>query len=247
MRYAMSLDNGGKVQATVTADNILDYITDNNGSNLTDIADELGVAKSTAYRHVNTLVELGFLTKEEQTYLPGFRMFKYASAAQTNFPIFDIATEEIDRVSQISNEQVALYIERNERLYEIYRTGSQDLAPITDGAAEPLFQSAPGRCLIAHSDWDEVVSIPGARSAVDDLDALEDELQRVRREDVAIEREREGGFVRVAVPICLNDSAVASICVTGPLRRLSGKRLTEDVPGLLQNAAKIIEMQLLSA
>ncbi|WP_226023002.1 IclR family transcriptional regulator [Halomicrobium salinisoli] len=240
----MSGDEESRVQATVTANAILDCVTRYNGATLTEIANEMEVATSTAHRHVNTLLDLGFLVKDDKQYLPGFRPLRYACAATTQFPIARIAWQELERVAEITNEQASVYLGRNDRLYELLRVPPDTTDDIADGETEPLYTTAPGKVIIAYEEWEDVRSLPGITDRREDLNQLREELGQIRVRELDIERNEAAGRARVAVPILVRGDAVASLCVSGPTNRLSGKRLTEDVPGLLRSASKAIELQL---
>lgn len=240
----MSQDEESRVQATETTNAILDCVTRYNGATLTEIANEMEVATSTVHRHVNTLLDLGFLVQEGKQYRIGFRPFRYACAATTQFPIVRTAWQELQRVAEITNEQASLYLESNDRLYELLRIPPDTTDAIPDGETEPLYTTAPGRVNIAHKEWEDVRSLPGVADRRENLDQLREELGQIRVRELDIERDTETDRARVAVPILVRGEAVASLCVSGPMNRLSGKRLTEDVPGLLRSAAKAIELQL---
>lgn len=240
----MSGDEQSRVQATVTANAILDCVSRSNGATLTEIANDMEAATSTVHRHVDTLLDLGFLVQDGKQYLPGFRLLRYACAATPQFPIAKIARQELERVAEITNEQASVYLEKNDRLYELLRVPPDTTADVADGETEPLYATAPGKVITAYKEWEDVRSLPGIADRRTDLDQLREELGQIRVQELDVERNEETDRARVAVPVVVRGDAVASLCVSGPMDRLSGKRLTEDVPGLLRSASKAIELQL---
>jgi DNA-binding IclR family transcriptional regulator len=82
------------------------------------------------------------------------------------------------------------------------------------------------------------------RTVTDPAD-LRRELRSVADRGVAYDRgECFEGMRGVAAPVRGESGVVASVSVLGPGERLSGKRLEEDLPGLVLSAAKSVELEL---
>jgi DNA-binding IclR family transcriptional regulator len=80
---------------------------------------------------------------------------------------------------------------------------------------------------------------------VTDSADLRAELRSVADRGLAYDRgEYFEGMRGVAAPIRADDGVVAAVEVLGPGERLSGKRLEEDLPGLVLSAAKSVELEL---
>lgn len=234
-------DTVNTVRATITANEIVDLVTDNDGLRLAEITERLDLSKSTVHRHVKTLESIGYLEKEGHQYKPGFRLFEYASKARESFPIFDLVTDEADRLAEITSESVEVYFERNGQLFEVYRSGQR--GDEIGVPAPPLRSTAPGRTVLAQYEPDEVDRFD--EGAFGDEETRE-QLHDVRTRRLAVERD-EAGVTRVASPVCTQGDPVAILCVAGPSDRISGQRLHEDIAELLRSSTKTIEWDLLSA
>lgn len=228
------------VRATITASEIIDTVTNNDGLRLTEITDRLDLSKSTVHRHVKTLESIGYLEKEGHQYKPGFRLFEYASKARESFPIFEFVTDEADRLAEITSESVEVYFERNGKLFEVYRAGQRSEEIGVPGP--PLRSTAPGRAVLAQYDPEDASRFDDG--AFGDAETRE-QLLDVRARRLAVERDE--GVTRVASPVCTQGDPVAILCIAGPSDRISGQRLHEDIAELLRSSTKTIEWELLSA
>lgn len=83
---------------------------------------------------------------------------------------------------------------------------------------------------------------------ITDRDELEDELQSVRDRRTAFEREEfTEGYQCVGSPIIgSNAQPVGAVSVSGSTAEMTGKRLEEDMTGLVVSTAKSIENETLS-
>jgi DNA-binding IclR family transcriptional regulator len=214
---------------------------------LTEISDELDLAKSTVHRHVKTLESLDYLEHEDQLYKVGFRMFKYASKARENFPVFDIVRDEADRLADITSERVNVYFERNGQLFEVYQAGRATHGGIVNCQSKPLQSTAPGRAILAQYDRGDPEVGERFDETVFEDSGLRDQLQEIRADRIAIERDDTEAVTRVASPVCESGKPVAVLCVSGPIDRITGRRLREDIEELLRSSTKTIEWELLSS
>lgn len=235
------------VRATITADKILDLVNERDGLRLTDISEELGLAKSTVHRHVKTLERLDYLENDGRTYTVGYRMFKYASAARENFPAFDAFRDEADRLAEVTSERVTVHVERNGQLFEIYRAGQSGRDDVDVIPSEPLQSTAPGRAILAqYRREDPEVGERFDEAPFEDPEFRE-ELRTVQTRRTAIARDEQRELTRVASPICESGKPVGVLCVSGPSDRISGRRLHDDIEELLRSATKTVEWELLSS
>jgi DNA-binding IclR family transcriptional regulator len=78
-----------------------------------------------------------------------------------------------------------------------------------------------------------------------DPDELRRELRSVRDRGIAFDRgEAIADVNAVAAPVTDGDTAVGAMGVAGPAATLSGKRLQEDLPGLVLNHVTTVELAL---
>lgn len=71
-----------EVKTTETSIILLKKIRDSNGASVTELEEELDMAKSAIYKHIKTLVEHGFIIKAGSEYKLGFELFHLGKCVQ---------------------------------------------------------------------------------------------------------------------------------------------------------------------
>lgn len=71
------------VRTTRTMFKIIEYIKRRDGTIITEIATELGYAKSTVHRHLTTLTGLGYVVEESDEFHVGLRFLELGQDAKT--------------------------------------------------------------------------------------------------------------------------------------------------------------------
>jgi DNA-binding IclR family transcriptional regulator len=243
------------VKATMTSFRILEGIRDQNGAGVTELARELDIAKSAAYKHLMTLTELGYLVKEDTTYYLSLTFQRFGTRARERYPIH-IAEPAIDNLAGTTGKIVNFIIYENG--YGIYayqaRDPSAEEPPTSEYSRVPLHATAGGKAILAYLPVEERervienLGLPAfTEKTITDRDMLEQELQSVRDRRIAFEREEfTAGYQCVGSPIVdSNTRAVGAVSVSGPTDEMTGKRLEEDTAGLVVSTAKSIENKTL--
>lgn len=220
---------------------------------VTEVADTLGIAKSTAHYHLSTLRQNGFVTKNGTRYGLGLSFLKMGLQTRRREPLFDAAKEEIDKLADETGELAILSVEqRGLGVYLYKRGGSNALdidAPI--GGSATLHNRALGKAMMSRfpeARVDEIFDRHGLPKTADrtitDRKELKRALQEVRDEGVAFNREESiDGIHGVGVPITSADGEVlGAISVAGPAKRLNGSLFDEELPDLLSRARNVIEL-----
>jgi DNA-binding IclR family transcriptional regulator len=169
-------------------------------------------------------------------------------------PVYQAARSEVARLARSSGEVAALVVEEHGMATYILVMGDEDgESALREGRRRPLHADAAGRAILAHRPEDEVRELVDAsgHSAGSGHDAIEetpllDDLRTVREQSVAFDREEQTeGIKSVAAPLTTDEGrSIGSVCVAGPANRMSGKRLEEDVTGLVVSSANSISVDL---
>lgn len=245
------------VKATRTTFHILEALASRKTAGVTELATELGLSKSAVHNHLATLEHLGYVVKRDSEYGLGLRFLKMGERARETFGFHETAKPEVDNLAKTTGEVVTLHVLEQGRDVCVSRAhdGAADSAIVVPGERRPIHSTAPGKAILAHSPRDRVSRIldrhglpAEAENTLTDREQLRAELQRIRDEGVAFAREEHAdGLQSVAAPIRVEEGQqVAAVAVTGSTDRLSGKRLEEDVTGLVVSTAKAIEVELSS-
>ena len=182
--FAPALDRGIR---------ILDIVAKSKTSpSLSDVARELGIARSSAHVLCSTLVQLDLLIRRnDQTFQLGPHVMRWSNAfAQQS----DVATEFAslwDRETELPGATITLSVfEGNEVVYLAARNSSvsHSLIEFRAGMRLPAAFTATGKAFLSHLTDFEVRrlysdGLPEAKTSksVQSLDALIDELREVRK------------------------------------------------------------------
>lgn len=229
------------VKATNTSFRIVDAVRDRDGATITGLATHLDLSKSAVYKHLTTLDRLGYVRRDGDSFHLGLRFLDQGTAARDRLPVFGVAKPELENLASVAGEFAALVVEDRGWSVYVYGTGGRGDVDVREGTTVPPHESAAGRAVLAHLPEDRVSELLGAHD-VELTDGLRNSLTTVRDRGLAFGRDEVGEGTRtVAAPVLTNGRVLASVCVVGPVGRLSGKRLQEDVSGLVLSTARAVQ------
>lgn len=248
------MDEQYPVQTTAMTMMIVEELLDRRKAGVTELARELDLSKGAIHNHLQTLQQLDFVVQEGRKYRVGSRFLNVASRAREAVPAYQAARSEVSRLAHSSGEVAALVIEEHGMAtYILVRGDETGETAIQEGTRRSLYADAAGRAILAHQPEEDIKSRladdgrpPDVSGIPTDQAALIDELRTVREQSVAFDREEKADGTRsVAAPLTSDEGyAVGAVCVTGPADRMSGKRLEEDITGLVVSSASSISVDL---
>lgn len=222
---------------------------------VTELAEELQVNKSTAYRMLETLRQFNMAEQNKSSlkYKLGPAVLKLSEQLYKNLNILSIARPHMQRLADEIGESVHLCILSNDRAIVIDQimTSSRLTVNAKIGNNEPLHSSSVGKCLIAFSSEKTVERIlegpleKFTEKTITSKQQFLDELEEIRLRGYAIDDGEISEEIRcIAVPIFnhLNE-AVYSLGVSGPTSRMTSFKI-ETVASSLLAAGNAISTQL---
>src|SRR3954451_21338898 len=231
------------VQSVDRALTILGILARLGEAGVTEIAGELGVDKSTAFRLVATLESHGMVEQNEERgrYRLGVGVLRLAGATTARLDLVQEARPVCRQLAADTGEtgNIAVLSESS-ALYLDQVAGSSALQPHNwVGQHIPLHATSNGKVLLSGLDDARVKELLGTLSrytatTITKKGTLRDELALVREQGYAVAvDELEEGLTAAAAPIRnAHGDVVASMSVSGPTFRLSQERV-EDVVRLL--------------
>lgn len=245
----------GGVKSLETAIEIIHELQRLNGAGVTEVAEEVGLAKSTVHDHLTTLESNGYLVKDEGIYSVSLRFLDHGGRVRNRLKVYQTAKPEIEKLAHKTGELVNLVIEENGLgVYIDYAKGEDAVNLDTYlGKHEPLHSTAFGKAILANiptSKVDEIVERHGLPAETDETvtsrGALEERLETVRENGFAIDNEeRLDGLNCVGAPIKSSDGGVAgAISVSGPAGRLQSSKLSVELANEVIRVANIIEINM---
>jgi DNA-binding IclR family transcriptional regulator len=246
-------DANGGVQSVDRALTILEVLARIGEAGVTEVAAELGVHKSTAFRLVSTLEahRLVEQTGDRGKYRLGVGVLRLAGATTARLDVVQEARPVCRQLAADTGETVNITVlSESSALYLDQVAGSSALQPHNwVGQHIPLHATSNGKVLLSGLD-DAALRrlLPTMPSytprTVTRKSELRSELERVREQGYAVAvDELEIGLAAVAAPIRnAGGDIIASISVSGPTFRL-GERI-DEVAGLVTASALEVSLRL---
>ncbi|QCS42501.1 IclR family transcriptional regulator [Natrinema versiforme] len=245
---------GNRIGSTKTSFAIVHELQENGPSRLSEIATELDLTESTTHRHLNTLCDLRYVSRQGERYQIGLRFARLGRAARTRDPAYETARQHVQDLAEETQERSQFVVEDyGLGIYLHVETGSKAVRAGFDvGRQIHLHGSSAGKSILAHYPRDRVDEIfdrwelPALTdNTITDREALYDELEAVRERGVGFNREEHvDGINGVAVPVVRDGSVLGALAVAGPSHRLNGDRLESEVPNMLLTAANELELNI---
>lgn len=243
------------VKTVETAFDVLDAVQRLDGAGVTEIAAELGLAKSTAHRHVRTLSDRGLVVEADDGYRLSTWFLDYGTHARREHGLFDVVKPKVDELAETTDEKVWCVTEEHGKGVHLYgATGQHSVRTHARiGIITHLHQFAAGKCILAFLSDDRVretidrYGLPAStEQTITDREELLDRLETIRDRGYAFNHEEAiSGVNAVGVPIRdPSGEAIGAISVAGPANRLKDALLTEELPELLLGAANEVEVNL---
>ncbi|WP_416483973.1 IclR family transcriptional regulator [Streptomyces sp. CL12] len=239
MAHAQKQQSAGAVQSVDRAVSVLEILARDGEAGVTEIATELEVHKSTAFRLLGVLEQHGLVAqaKDRGKYYLGAGVLRLAGAAAVRLDISQEGVPICREVADELGETVNLAVLDEDAAVNIMQArGTASVAAQNWlGRRTPLHATSSGKVLLAHlppAARESLLARPLPRfteRTVTDAETLRAELDRVveRGHGVTVE-ELEPGLAAVAAPVRAHDGEViAAISVSGPVYRLNRDRLTE--------------------
>lgn len=218
---------------------------------MTELAQQVGLHKSTVHRMLATLEEKGFIERDPSTdrYQLGLMVWELsANLAETNDQSM-MWQKEMERLRDQLGETVSIYVRSGVERIRIQSVQSNEpvrrVAPV--GARFPLYAGASSKILIAYASGDEQQAIWTHESwqlrEELKMERYQSELCEVLEQGYAVSfEERESGVAAISVPIFDREGLIiAALAVSGPSGRLTLESMREYAP-IMQSAAKRMSM-----
>lgn len=211
---------------------------------LSDAAEELGVATSTAHRLLAMLQYHGFVQQEEdvRTYVPGPAFLDIGLAAVRNMDIREHARPVLSDLAVRIGETVHLaQLEGANVRYLVGAEGGEALRVVDrTGQVVPAHTSATGRVLLADLPESRLTSL-AERLVPEEAERamLYEELEQIRQRGYAV-NSRPDNVISVATPVRnADDVTVAAINAVGPASRMSPRDQRRFIRQLHAAAAQL--------
>jgi IclR family pca regulon transcriptional regulator len=247
-RYSQSLERGLAILTCFTPERPV--------LGIANIADELGMSRSTTHRYVITLLQLGYLEQDaSRKYRLGLKVTDLGMSALNATGLREHAHPYLDELRQRTGYTVSLavldgpeilYVDRARSLRRGQSEIELGLAP---GSRLPAYCTAMGKLLLANLPEREQGELLASMkltkrgpNTITSKQALRDELDEVREESFAVNDEELAPELHsIAVPV-RNEAreVVAAVSLEAPTSMISLSELVDALsPHLVSTADRI--------
>jgi DNA-binding IclR family transcriptional regulator len=239
------------VQSVDRAVSVMEYLARRRWAGVTEVANELDIHKSTAYRLLTTLRDRGLVEQDAGTekYRLGFGIVLLASTVTADLDVLRCARPVCERLSEQTQETVTVAVLEGDDAVVVHQTVSRSSALNVDwtGRHTPLHATAAGKVFLGHMSDEQrrrLLKPPLERfteHTVVDPAALLDHVEGIREDGYGYTiEELEVGLNAVGAPVRSSDGAVvAAVSVSGPAFRLPADSVEETAEFVKDAAARI--------
>ena len=243
-----SSETGSGLQSVDRALHVLELLAEWGLAGVSEIADEIGVHKSTAFRLLSALEarELVEQTRERGKYRLGFGVVRLAGRVNVQLELTEQARSLTEQIAISLGESINVAVLREHFAVNVEQSQGQASVVTQNwvGQLTPLHATSSGKVLLAHLPTDEQQALLGREldrftaHTHTDPDQLRAELEAVVHQGYASSYgEYELGLNAVAVPVRgTKGQVIAALSASGPDYRFSRERIA-DTLGSLQAAA----------
>ncbi len=220
---------------------------------MTQIADQIGIHKSTVHRLLGTLERRKFVERDPGTgaYRLGIRLLQMAYLTLEHNDLRRVTTPFLRRLLDRYQESVDFSVlDQTDVVFVNHFDGPQRVkVAATTGQRLPAFATASGKAILAYLPEDTVKHLLSqgmpryTEKTPQTPEAVLEDLRRIKEQGFAYSvQEFEDGINAVAAPILDEaDRPFASVAVVGPAFRLTEQRMLEIGPEVLATAREMAE------
>lgn len=246
----------GEVRTAHTVFDITEHLLAAEEASITDIAEELGYAKSTIHRHVSTLESLGYVVPVGGQYRLSLEFLRYGHHVRHQRTGYESAKEKVEQLAEETGERVQFIVEEAGKAVYLHRALGEQAVRTDPGIGHriPLHATAAGKAILAamsEAKCSEIIEqtdfTPITEKTVTTADELLEEIEAIRERQYSYNLQENLEGLR-AVGVAVNgpaDSVLGALSISGPTHRMQGERFEEELPNLLLGAANELELNII--
>ncbi|MDY0393623.1 IclR family transcriptional regulator [Virgibacillus halophilus] len=233
---------------------IMNYLRDiETPITLTELCKALDMNKGTLSKTLNSMLELGLVTRDEMTnrFTLGSRLIGYGAAAVRQFKIETIAAPFMDSLHSKIGETLHLGIEENKQIMYLKKYEAVATVNLRSrvGQAVPLYASAMGKATLAaksdkaiHDYYHSSDIIQFTNNTLTNFDDFMADIQHIRARGYAVDfEEYELGVQSVGVAFTKLGKIYGAMSISIPKYRLTESLSQKIYPAIMETKEKIEE------
>ena len=235
------------VKSARTAFEIIEYIHEQDGAEMGELAEQLDLARSTIHGYLATLESLEYLVNDGTTYHLSLKFLYHGTAARNSVPLSELADETLAALAEVTSLVAWLVVEEHGRAVYLDRIVSDDGVQTYGRVSKrtDLHGPASGKAILAHlpdSTVRDIVDSYGlpARTeyTITDEDELFEELATVRQRGYAESKHEVAlGIQSVAAPVTHGGKVLGALSVSGTTNQVDEEYFETELPEMVTSAA----------
>ncbi|RFB15285.1 MarR family transcriptional regulator [Bacillus sp. HNG] len=214
---------------------VLELVKQHKGITLKEVMDLLNLSKSTAFRILTTLEEMGYIYKLQTQYFIHYKMFLESFEKRS-----EMDWASLRSIYQVAQDlQMSTYIGKVDGtdlvMTQVLHTPYEVSADEEIGNRSKLHQSALGKVILANVDEDSFASIferlsleKATKNTFQDSQLFRYHLKAIQEDGFAFDdEERIIGIRCVAVPVFRNKKVIAALAIAAPAEEISRSNLKQ--------------------
>jgi DNA-binding IclR family transcriptional regulator len=241
------------IKSDETLISVIEVLKEGEKTGVSEIADALDIASSTAHGHLATLLEYGLVRKTGSEYRLGLQFLDYGEAARRRHPLYEPTADIVESLAKETQEKVWCIVEEDGRA--VYLNGASGDRSVKTHAREgqhtDLHHLAAGKAILSSlpkERVEEIIANHGIEAkteqTITDEAELFDELERIRDCGVAYNID-ESVIGLHAIGVSIHDATgevLGAISVSAPANRMSEERRSAELAEKLKGIANEIEL-----
>ena len=252
-------NNSNSIQSVVKTFSFIEALSKSaQGLNIKELEEELGMHKSSIYRIISTLTELGYITKSNDGYYKlTLKVLGLGNKLLNDINIIDLVKPYLMEISLKTNETSHLVMfDNSEAIYldVIHPKNNSFRSNSFIGKRGPLYATAVGKIYLAYltealleSEWKSIEKDikKFTPNTIVDLDSMKIKLKEIKENSYALDDEEHEPYVFcIGVPLFSHDGKVShAISVSFPKSKMT-KELFEETVDFLKNYSQKISKEL---
>lgn len=247
--------SGRTIGAVKTTFAVVELLQRQGPTGVTAIANEMELPKSTVHKHLQTLVDQGYVRKTGGKYALGFKFLEHGGVVRDQCRIYTYGRPKVEALAAEVEEMVILSIREGNQGVFLFRSNDRynlrESLPL--GARFALHCNAAGKAMLGENDDEQVsecVDATGLPSVTDrtitDHDKLFQELETVRERGYALNRGERDRSVRSVSASIVDERTgdIGAISISIPSDSSTAKYLNNEYAEAVQQATSELSLQL---
>lgn len=241
------------VESVERAFKVIDALRDRDGAGVTELSNELDMSKGGIYKQLTTLVEAGYVIRNDGEYSLGYKFVYEGEHVKRNSSFYKAGVPQLEELARKCGDFAYLVAVGRNGIYCIYTAKGENstASNVQVGDRIPPHSSAAGKAVLSKLSKERQSQLlreetQNEASTTTEKEIDKSELKSVRERGVAFEDgECVRGLRSVASSVTSQSNEVlGSVAVSGPHSLLVDKRFKNELPEIVQQTTNIIEMHL---